>query len=436
MLAALFLVTGFVCVVSITYAIHSSKDPFHPGIVLGCLSLFLYAWIPWQLLSGRGLTDFLDESTLVSIQLKNLLGIIGLLGGCLWSPPPRWKTYSSVPEQSRTKTLRAAALICGAAGLVGYLDTILSVGGFRSAYGTGYGGGWDDNGYIRDATILSFSSVLLLIFSSFGRRTLRKDILLLVLFSSPWLIQGILGAKRGPTFMLAVFFSLSWYFSRRSRPAPGAAAIGGVCIGFLMLFLVANRAHIYIGSDENLTTDALGGVTNAEEGNEYLYGAGAIVSTQTTGRYFWGRRYFAQVFVRPIPRGVWPTKYADVGLPELEQNAGTRANMKEVVGWGSDGAAPGIVADLWLEFAWLYVPVICLIGGAYQAVWRRAVTAGGVWAAQYVILFALSIYLVMQTMEAVMFRFLELSFPIWIAWHLQAKRRRSAPSTPLAARTA
>ena len=55
---------------------------------------------------------------------------------------------------------------------------------------------------------------------------------------------------------------------------------------------------------------------------------------------------------------------------------------------------------------------------------------GGPWTSQYVILSALSIYLVMQTMEAVIFRTLLLSAPCWLSWAWAmrvpsvAKRRR------------
>ena len=50
---------------------------------------------------------------------------------------------------------------------------------------------------------------------------------------------------------------------------------------------------------------------------------------------------------------------------------------------------------------------------------------GGPWTAQYVILAALSVYLVMQTMEAVIFRLLILSIPLRLAWWLARKNEAS-----------
>ena len=59
---------------------------------------------------------------------------------------------------------------------------------------------------------------------------------------------------------------------------------------------------------------------------------------------------------------------------------------------------------------------MAVVGYAYGWVWKRAVTRGGPWSSQYVIISALSIYLVMQTGEAVIFRTILLSVPSWAAW--------------------
>ena len=92
-------------------------------------------------------------------------------------------------------------------------------------------------------------------------------------------------------------------------------------------------------------------------------------------------------------------------MPELLHNAGTGEGFGDTLGWvGADGSAPGIIADFFVEVWWFAVPLMALIGWAYGSVWRRAVMRGGAWTSQYVILAALSIYLVMQTGEAVISR--------------------------------
>ena len=53
-----------------------------------------------------------------------------------------------------------------------------------------------------------------------------------------------------------------------------------------------------------------------------LYGAGAILHADALGAYGWGRRYAIVLFVRPIPRFLWPSKYDDaadfLGRPSIE----------------------------------------------------------------------------------------------------------------------
>jgi hypothetical protein len=143
-----------------------------------------------------------------------------------------------------------------------------------------------------------------------------------------------------------------------------------------------------------------------------------MIGAHYTGNYFWGRRYIAQILIRPIPSSIWPTKYEDFGVAEVLQNAGTGSTIREALGWeGAPGSAPGLVADVWVEFSWLVIPVLWLIGRAYGMVWSRALQHNGMWASQYTVLCALSLYLVMQTLEAVIFRLLLMSIPIWLTWY-------------------
>ena len=129
------------------------------------------------------------------------------------------------------------------------------------------------------------------------------------------------------------------------------------------------------------------------------------------------RRYLAQLFVRPIPSAIWTNKYEDFGVPELLTNGGTGEGFLDNLGWaGAVGSAPGIVADLWVEGRWFCLPGLFALGWIYARLWRRAIQRRGPWISQYIIAVSLSLYLVMQTMEAVIFRFLLLSIPLWIVW--------------------
>jgi hypothetical protein len=227
---------------------------------------------------------------------------------------------------------------------------------------------------------------------------------------------------------------MGWYLTRRRRPASIAVILAGACLGYLVLFLVTNRGSIHLGADldDNMSTDVSGIVESADTGNEYIYGAGSVFAAERRDHYFWGRRYLAQLLVRPIPRSVWPTKYEDFGVPELLENAGTGEGFADALGWkGAEGSAPGIVADTWIEFHWLNIPFLFLLGLIYGSTWKKAVQLGGPWNTQYAILSALSIYMVMQTMEAIIFRAALLSIPAWATWNwaLKASAEREVEQT-------
>jgi len=210
--------------------------------------------------------------------------------------------------------------------------------------------------------------------------------------------------------------------ARGTRPPLMLVLGGGALLGFLILFLVTNRKHIYIGGDiSNVSTD-VSGFLDANEANEYIFGAGCIITSRETGHYFWGRRYLAQIVVRPVPKQIWPTKYADFGVAELTQNAGVAGGgLADIMGWTEvPGAAAAAVADLWVEFSWLSIPVMALIGWLYGRVWQRSVQDGAWWTTLYMIFALLSIYFVTQSGEAVIFRFVILTLPARYIWRKAA----------------
>ena len=419
MFELLILATAAVILLGMIWAWDGAHDVFHPMIFIGSMLLFLYGWMPLKLLEKGGLDGFFQEDQLIFVQSLNLLGALAFVLGCM-----SVHCRGVRPGQARLGLTDAAgrklingAFVLGAIGLAAWMVSIVNVGGLIAAFSKPYSGGWDDNGYVRDASMLMFSAFTLILTATLKNRVRPVHFLSLALFLTPWLVQALFTARRGPTFLICTLVGMGWFLNRNRRPPLIATVLGGLAVGYLVLFLVTNRGMLFIGSDFEFTTDVTSIVEKPDTGNEFIYGAGSILSAEAKQKFYWGRRYAAQILVRPIPSSIWENKYADFGLPELMYNAGTGEGFSETLGWeGADGSAPGLIADLWIEFRWLAIPVLWIIGRVYAWVWRKAVIEGQVWTSQYIMMSALSIYLVMQTMEAVIFRVLILSIPVWLVW--------------------
>lgn len=419
MFEALLFAAAGIALVGVIAAYDGSRDVFHPLVFIGPMLAFLYGWMPWKLLQKDGLSRFFDSDQLRFVQSLNVVGILAFVGACL-AVGTRIKrprhTLDPLAPLTAQRLLIGGGIV-GCLGLCCWMITIINVGGIRQAFSTSYSGGWDTSGYIRDGSLLMLVGILfaLTVISAGGPRLLAW--IEVVTFGGPWMLSAVFMGRRGPTFGFVIICAMGWYFNRIKRPPLVAIAVGGVCLGWLVLFLVTNRSKLYIGSDFNMKNDVTEIVNTPDTGNEFVYGTGTVLSAERRDHYFWMRRYLAQILVRPIPSAIWPTKYADFGVPELLYNGGTDAGIGDTLGWvGAPGSAPGIVADLWVELSWMCLLAMALLGWTYGTVWKKAVQNGRAWSMQYIILSALSLYLVMQTMEAVIFRTVLLSVPMWLVW--------------------
>ncbi len=419
MFELMLIATAAIAVFGVVIAFDGSRDVLHPLIYIGPMLAFLYGWMPWKLFQENGLARFFDNEQLVYVQTLYILGVLAFVAACLSVGVRLRGPKATVTKLSQRvcRRILIGSAIAGSLGLTCWSITIINVGGFVNAFSASYAGGWDDSGYVRDGSLLLLVGVLLAITSLSSGGPRIWAIGQACLFGLPWLSSALLMGRRGPTFALSVVLLMGWYVNRTKRPPILAVGLGGLCLGWLVLFLVTNRSSIYIGSSFDMKTDVSNIVEKPDTGNEYIYGTGTVLSSERRDHYFWMRRYLAQIMVRPIPSAIWPTKYEDFGVPELLYNAGTGEGFGDTLGWvGAVGSAPGIIADLWVEVWWFAVPFMAVLGWGYGYVWKKAVTVGGPWSSQYVVLSALSIYLVMQTMEAVIFRTLLLSIPCWLTW--------------------
>jgi hypothetical protein len=378
---------------------------------------FIYVVMPLYQINAGDLFVYVSEERITWFHSLVVVGLICLIvglemGSASTPPPPNPRLLGYRPE-----VLHKGAYIIGSTGLFAWLYVIHNNGGFADVFSSPKGMGWSDIGFVREAAYLLIVGVLLLLSPQGYNPKSKMWCFAIFCFSAPYLVQGLLGAQRGPTFLIIVSLGMSWYMARSKRPSITAMLGGAFAVGMLLLFLVTNRDRIYVGSNQQLKTDFSTNLAS-NSANEYIFGAACAIAASEETRYFWGKRYLAQVIVRPIPKQLWPDKYADFGIPELRINAGVAGKgLARVMGWRTTpGAAAAMISDLFVEFSYLEFPVLVGIGYAFGMVWKRAVTIGDLWTTQYVIFALLSIFMVTQSGEAVIFRFVILTLPIRYVW--------------------
>lgn len=423
MFEILIYTVGALCLLGVASCYFAYKDVFHPGMILLPMFFFMYAMMPYSLSKSGVLWTFVTEAQVIWVHSIVIGTLIMLIGGLHHGSMARVKLPRR-PIYYDRKTLYKGAYIIGAMGFLAWGYTVQSSGGITEVFGKAKGIGWSDFGYIREAAYLIIVALLLLMSPEGFQPKNKLWLATVAVLSAPYLLQGLLGAQRGPTFLIVVTLGMSFYLARGIRPSLATMAAGGAGLGFLLVFLVVNRDAIYIGSNRQLSAD-VGDIMEATEANEYIFGTGCMVAASAENRFFWGRRYIAQVLVRPIPRQIWPNKYQDFGVPELLRNAGVAGEgLAGVMGWKQvQGAAAGMVADLWVEFSFLIFPTVWIIGYWYASRWKRAVVLGAGAITQYMILALLSIYMVSQSGEAVIFRFVILTAPTIYVWKKAARSR-------------
>jgi hypothetical protein len=416
-----------------------THDVFYPTIFCVPQLLFLYVAFPlyglsvddYEFLSRAGYWDELTNFQLIATSMS----VSVIMGIWFGSRQPRTGAMANVEQNG--KAIFLVAMAFGIAGLTAWLIGIINVGGFEAAYGRAYGGGWDDSGYVREAGQFGFVAVPLLILSRRKGGMRWHHWFLAIAFLTPLLVQGFLGARRGPTFLAITCVAASYILTFRPRIPFAFVVAGGGIVGMLLLWLVANRDAIYIGSSKELEGSPTRMLQNWG-GNEYLYSSAIVRYVNESGEAFYGARILAHMLGRIVPASLWPTKYADVvaafGLNiDLTQEAGIPVDrIAATTGWQvAVGAAPGIVGDFWMEFGAFAFVAAFLLGAFYGRLWRISQYDVRVQPA-YAMLAALSIYIFTQTIEAWLFRALLFGIPALLFLSIvairRARRRASVPA--------
>jgi oligosaccharide repeat unit polymerase len=419
---------GLVASVGIAYL--RTKDPLHPLMYLGPMLFYIYAMIPLTLYYRDLLSHhFSDESDLLFAQAVVASGLLCFCLGCLrnnvssahiharrldlnFSPPVRRK-------------LMVLSYVLAAVGIGVFLYIMARSGGIMEVYSTPKGGGRAESGYVSSAPLLTIPAMILYLLAQQGRKMNGKTAGLMILFISPHIIHGFLAASRGTTFLALGALVFGWYLTSPRRPSVRTLIAAIVGIGLLMIFLKSQRREIYIGSDFEFNQERFQETlvpTDRDSADNYAYTWGLILMSRHYNMHYWGKRYAVQLFVRPIPKQFWPTKYEDTGMANMVTMPGgggfSMGQWFSALGWlPNAGSATGFVADAFLEFSWGGLVVCYLIGFLYSYLWKQSILRKGIWTVVYFEACVVSVFLPTQGLStAWAYRFIYLAVPTVLIW--------------------
>ncbi|MGE3314267.1 MAG: hypothetical protein AB7O26_04050 [Planctomycetaceae bacterium] len=410
-----------------------SKDALHPLMILGPMLLFVYVVRPSMLLGRDQMQPYLTPEQIAFAQAFFCMSIASLCLGALWgSGRGRARVWFAVTPKMRRRLVNLGVFL-GFLAVGSYWYCLYRSGGFLTVYSRAKGQFSAGSGWINELVTLSIPAVVLMVLAWNGERRYRHYLFWGAVFASPMLMHGLFGARRGPTFMVLAAVLVAWYVRLRKRVSlwKVTTRFGLICL--LAMFLVSQRRNIYIGSDFDLNLGEFWNRVAAQEvdsTDDTILMYGFLNAVRDTKTCYYGVRYAATYFVRPIPRQIWPTKYTDLGLGWMvnQSEFGGIADQQwmEILGWvPARGSAVGFAGDLFIEFRW-GAPIGCFVmGWFFGRLWRNASRRGGVWTLLYVQAAALSIYVPTQSVSAVFHRFLFIAVPTYFIWRYYIGRMSS-----------
>ena len=421
---------ALVLVVCMSTAYRKTRDVLHPALFLGALFLYGVVWDPW--LVSDDLAVFFPEPDRVNrVLVLYLLSVAALTIGILPDETflRRIARRRREPAFDRVRPqLSAFAAVLALVSLACYGYGIVNVGGFTAAFSQAKGGGYAASGYISEAMNLGLVGAAMIAVAHWRRGVTAQAMVLLVFCLLPNLVQGTFGGRRGPLFLALVTGALALLVAKRKRPQLWMLATCLLVACLSVTFVWSQRQHLYLGSANaqvrwqdfivTLTQD------NAVEGNNFVYGAGYVLTSEHAQKFTWGKALAVDLLVRPVPKQLWPTKYEDVGAvwitPEYPGlGPFSPDDWLNAVGWVPlAGSAALSIADVFGEFSWGAVIVFYLIGRGFAWLYSMGRTRGGVWTLLSLEALIPSIYLATQSFSAFYYRYLILAVATVIVWRL------------------
>lgn len=425
MSSILLLLTAAVIVLSSMYAWRQSRDPLHPLPLIGSMFIYMYVLRPFLLLRSDTLPDILTSDQVNFGLLINFLNVSGFCIGCtIGCRRLDRRQISLTMDPGSRDRVHSLGVLLGIIGTCGYVAGLIASGGLANVYSRAKGHIVTSTGYLGELPLLCFPAIMLVMLARRGRVIRGMDWFLALTFAAPQLIHGILGARRGPTFLVLATLFLSWFVASGRRPRLIPLVISLTIAAGLIFFVISHRSQIYLGSELEVDTSRIFETAFplvARPDDDVVFAWGQTNIARMTDRHYWGTRLMAVLFVRPIPRQMWPTKYEDTGFGWMVSAGNLNGywyhEWIQHLGWRpAGGSSGGFSADLFVEFSWGCAIAALVMGGAFAYLWRRASIRSGIWTILFLEAMILSVYIPTQTVSALLYRFMFMSVLTLVLW--------------------
>jgi hypothetical protein len=392
--------------------------------VASVLWLYIYCYLPYHLISEQKLAFPAKIWNLA--QFTALASLLSLLVGWHWKVDSARRSPRPAPEETfDMDRLWWCGLGALAIGLAGFYSFVRSGREFAetSAY-------W----YLLFNTCYPGMALCVVVMTLSPRHRSVLHWGTLALLASLIVLPNLLGARRGPTFVviIALFFSFA---AIRRKPVHPVILLSVLCAaGLLMLLLVTSRRVTY--SAGGTWTEFLHTVT-AEEvlqdrakrtgDNEYFNHCQMLEANLRTGLYQYGTAHLA-VLMNWVPRRFWPDKpqrglgFLPEALREIERDDSSNLGT---------GGAWGAVADSFNNY-WYYFPVFWLgIGWLTGAAFLRGQVGGSMpWKLYNVGILCAAHWFIAQNLSEAFVPFMIFQGTFFIAFKYARVRAARKPKRP------
>ena len=321
-------------------------------------------------------------------------------------------------------------------GLCLYVVFLHRSGGILHAFSQVHGQAmaWQGNtAYLYDGPWWVLSGVAMMMYASSGFKLALWRKAGFTILIAALLADALLTGSRGVLFSTCgTVFVGSSIASRRTPRLKWAIAVLAV-LGFAVLMMLGYRNVLNLGQGRqqtptlgqalNFTTSiSPSDIAHGTTGLEFIYHGAVLTTVDQTHKYNFGLNWIYFLVINPIPRLFWPGKHYP------ESPGITIDDIRETTGLNiATGSAPGIVADLYMEFGLVEAIFLYWFGKLsrrlFGAAWRLESPLAF---CGYVMLYALSLNIFAQDLGPMFVSFGYSMIPIVLYTLLSRANRRHA----------